>query len=296
MATHNVSNVTQLNTALGVAVSGDDIVMAAGTYDLTDGVINLPDGVNLSGASSTTTTIVTTSTINDGAGNGCCIKPGSGSVIRDLGVVLDPSPLDLRACIGVDRGAATPQAYFTTASAVRCLFDGGSDSVYMNAATDASPTACRMQFSNCTIKSRWDSYMGRAPSATLWNKIVDFYNCTIQSLAHADTSTNSAIVALAGTVRLFKCTVQSTCDTASTAARALFASTSGSSSGRIFAHASTLTSTHNGAGNARDAWQNSSGALFLRECTYSRAKLTGVVRTGAWRRSGASRTRRRSTV
>ncbi len=88
-----------IGEALGMAVSGDTVQVAAGTYP--EGELAVPDGVTLQGSGWLSTTI-------DGGGVGVVLRPGDGTIVQ--GFTVRGSGLDyFHGAVWIDHGTVTLQ-------------------------------------------------------------------------------------------------------------------------------------------------------------------------------------------
>ena len=187
--------------AISVASAGDCINLGTGTFALGNAVLNLPDGVSITGAGQRLTVISSTADLND---KGCIVCPGNGSVVSHLAI----------ACVGVGvyqgpfgfNGAATSAQSEKTNWALDDVYTtGDSDGLFIHG-TAVSPPVVRGIVRNCVFRSKYDTVNVFA-NASSWDILIDFVNPNFAangpSIVGAGAFTARALAIGIGAARVF---------------------------------------------------------------------------------------------
>lgn len=168
-----------IQTALNKASAGDVVLLGAGTWDLGNTYIEIPDNVHLSGAGQEVTIIKSKRLSNSTEKHGFC-APGANSVIRDLSLIAyspsgtdgsgyalgneDINPFSRRTgCVKTWNNVTWINVHFFGLN--DCIFSQGAD---LNDNT----------FINCLVEGQCDLVMHQN------NGILTFTNCELRHIAN----------------------------------------------------------------------------------------------------------------
>ena len=187
--------------AISVAAFGDLIRVGAGTFAQGNAVLNLPDGVSLSGAGQRLTVISSTANLTD---LGCIVSPGNGSRVEHLTIAGVGTGV-YQGPFGWNAAATSPQADKTNWVLNDVYTTGDSDGLLIHSVS-ATPPAVRGLIYNCVFRSKYDTVNVFNP-AVPWDILLDFVNPNFcangPSIVGAGAFTARALAIGVGVARVF---------------------------------------------------------------------------------------------
>src|SRR5215207_6229049 len=122
----------------------------AGTFDLGDRAIVMPDGTTLEGAGVEQTTLLYRGTFDEQQYGipGCAVIPGNNCIIRNLTIIVDADP-HYAGCIGTRYHDGDRPSSGVLIGPVRT--HGKTDNIYIR-----QPEVCRWRIFDSELETRWD--------------------------------------------------------------------------------------------------------------------------------------------
>lgn len=172
----SVARATAVRTALAASSTGQTVVVPAGTYDMTNHVVTIPEGVTLwllPGA-------IIVSDV-DGADDGAMVNPvGDGCTIVMWGATIktkDSVSSGFQFPVGTTENAGLgPQPSFTNLRIFGGILQGQSDAFYIQ-----HSEACSAKLYGVTLKSTFDACVAFNDAAgTVALHVVECFDCAVE--------------------------------------------------------------------------------------------------------------------